>query len=628
MSSIFGFTYRAVDHSTLENAIGGLEYWNRIYGNTAKISQITNNSYIGCCIEHFSDQFHSGGPILTFQEMPAVVDALLYNRDELLTVLGMDPDSEMSDEDLLLRLINTKGFCALRQVNGDFAGAIFDQSKQEWILFRDHMGVRSLYYYMDNDKIVFSTDLRGIVSAPGVDKTVNGQFLYKFFVGINYLSQDQTDFQNIHCVLPGTITRIRLDRHRCRFRQKVYWQPRERKIRLGSDDEYIQRMRELITDAVHRRCNAVPGILGGELSGGLDSCTIDILMNRYGREAVYYSWCVSPEDHPLVEGDDERKVILDVCEQENITCRFRTAQDYISFQDELSEHMPPFINTLSSASGSRWMKSQGAKAVFSGHGGDEGVSHRATPFELLVNLELWSYFKIHWMYLKGKKLRLLRAIRSGYLEAKEKFPYNFHRLTKEEMYRPVFTKEFNEQIASECRIRPSPFRYAPYKYVRMGGSRFRLETCVFLGAYSGVRYLFPFIDYRVMDFAVSIPRRMHVNHETNRLIFRKAFQDIMPKSLQDVQYKDAPSQRNTDMFTPRNDAFHSNVDYLLRTLDVKIWEGIIDFDGLRFLHQTTISSEDTIKNYSTPLIKLGRCVLIQNTIKNAPRWRELDAENI
>lgn len=79
------------------------------------------------------------------------------------------------------------------------------------------------------------------------------------------------------------------------------------------------RLRELITDSVKRRLDVFPDIIGAELSGGLDSGVIDILINRLGREAVYYSWSFSPQDLPDVP-NDERQVIADICEQENIIC--------------------------------------------------------------------------------------------------------------------------------------------------------------------------------------------------------------------------------------------------------------------------------------------------------------------
>lgn len=628
MSGIFGFTYTAAKKDVLDSAVGGLEYWNRVFGDSDHGVSVFDGTGIGCHVEHFSEQFPYGGPILHFHESPSVVDALIYNRTELLSMLSMSLDSCISDEELLLRLIDERGFRALEYVNGDFAGAIFNAEKQEWILFRDHMGVRPLYYYIDHEKIVFSTDLRGVVSAPGVDRTVNSKYIFEYAQGVSYLSQTRTEYENIRCIHPGSITRLSIRKGKESVRQKLYWKVRRRKIRLGSDEEYIEQMRELVTDAVHRRCDAIPGLLGAELSGGLDSCTIDIILNRHKRDAVYFSWCFSPERLPLVEGDDERKIIMDVCNQENITCRFIEQGDNFHFAEQLAAHVPPFVNTPQLVSGSRWIREQGARVVFSGHGGDEGVSHRASPFELLCNLELFSYFKIHWMYLNGKKLRLLRTIWSGLQEAKLKIPQNFFRVPKEFLQTDVFNEEFTKRMLSECSLKLTPFCYAPHKYVRQGGSRYRLETCAFMGAYSGVRYLFPYIDYRVMDFAVSIPRRLHVNHEINRLIFRQAFADILPTSLRELRYKDLPSFRNTHHVTYRHTQVKNTLEHLLKKLDPDIWDGILDFDRMRAVCDKDDYTNDEIRSLCYQTSKLSKLLFIQDIQQNAPRWRELDAQNV
>lgn len=627
MSGIFGFTYRNADREKLEEASGGLEYWNRSYGKEAFACACDGFTGYGCCVEHFSDQFPYTGPLLDFHGKPAIVDALLYNRDELLPMVGLAQDAAISDEDLILKLIDGKGFDALKEVNGDFAGAIFDRQENSWTLFRDHMGVRPLYYYMDRNTFVFATDIRGIVAAPDVDSRFNETQLYLNVIRANTLTLTDTLFQHIHCVTPGSFARFWMTETEFRKTERIYWKPRQKKIRLSSDEAYRAELRRLVTDAVHRRCDAIPGILGAELSGGLDSCIIDIILNRYGREGLYYSWSVSPERRPLREGEDERKVILDVCEQENISCRFMHIEDEFDFKFMLTQYMPPFVNAPHLAFGSRWMKAHGANAVFSGYGGDEGVSHRCRPFELFYNGEIISYFKIYYQYLKGKRFRLLRAIRSGLIDARDRFRQIRGAWNDEDLRCPLLTREFNDRMAKDFQYVPLTFSYAPHRYVRHGGTRSRLDNAAFLGAYCGVRYLFPYVDHRVMDFALSIPRRLHVNHKTSRLIFRETFDDLMPQSLRDVFYKDMASTRSTNKTGYANASFHHNIDWLLETLDRDTWGYAIDFEGLERLHGSDIVEEKDIGIYTLLMHKLNNCAAIQNIQKNAKRWREFDAEN-
>ena len=607
--------------------MGGLSYWNRIYGREASASEQIGSSGLGCHMEHFAEAFPYGGPILDHKGCRAVVDALLYNRDELLPMAGLSPDSAASDEELLLLLIDRKGFEVLEQVNGDFAGAILDPETGEWTLFRDHLGVRPLYIYHDRDVFAFSTDIRGIVSVPGVDSSFNAMQFYKYITRLDILSQCNTDFEHIRCVHPGSWCRVHMTHSGFELSQKIYWEPRRKQIRLKDDEAYRREMRRLITDAVHRRCDAVPGLLGGELSGGLDSSIIDILVNRYGREAVYYSWSPDPERHPLQKGEDERKVVLDICEQEHISCKFLHREERVNTAYTLQQVMPPFTTTLQISYGSRWMKSRGARAVFTGHGGDEGVSHRPSRFELLYNGEVCAYFRFFWDDLKGKKLRGLRALRAGLLDAGEKRKYLHMQPPKEMLYPSVFRKEFCDDMIRQLDAKPLMFNIAPYIHVRKGALRPRLDNCAYQGAAAGMRYLFPYVDYRVLDFALSIPRRLYLKKNRNRLIFREAFDDLMPDSLRSVFYKDLASVRNEDPSQRANISFHNRIAFMLSELDEKKWDGVLDFDGLRSLNDTQITNKDEIGNLTLLLGKLEIAMLIQNVQQQAKRWREFDAEN-
>ena len=207
MSGIYGFTYRTSDDARCTDALSGLEYWNRVYGADASGMKILGSSGIGCHIEHFSEKFPASNPVLEYDGCPAVVDALLYNRNELVDMLHLAPDCRISDEELLLELIRIRGWDSLRDVNGDFAGAVFDSEKREWTLFRDHMGVRPLFYYMDNDLMAFSTDLRGLASLPNTDLSLNELQFYTSIRGSNPLTLTGTEFLRINCVSPASVMR-------------------------------------------------------------------------------------------------------------------------------------------------------------------------------------------------------------------------------------------------------------------------------------------------------------------------------------------------------------------------------------------------------------------------------------
>lgn len=626
MSGIFGFTYKT-DHPSLpEQTLGGLEYWNRIYGRETADAVLLGNSGIGCHTEHFSEDFPYGGPIIHSEDTAAVVDALLFNREELLCSLGDEAREELSDEEILLLLIRLQGFDALSRVNGDFAGAIYDRSTGAWTLFRDHLGVRPLYLYRDENIFAFSTDLRGLAAIPGADLSINEPLFYKNVLGFNALSLQETDYRNIRCALPGAVTRAVPEQQGFMLTESPYWVIGQNPVRLDSDEAYIRKMEELVTDSVNRRLDAIPGLIGAELSGGLDSSVIDILINRHGRKACYFSWSISPEELPIREAGDERQVISDICAQEGISCHFLSKREQTDYADMLRDGAPPFVDTPQLGYGSAWMNRQGARVVFTGHAGDEGVSHRGNRYELFYNREYSAYFSLYREDLQGKPFRFLRSIRSGLVNARQNRRKLLEQIPESAYDAPALTKEFCSRMRSEFEDQQMYFFLDPKRYVRQGGTRPRLDNAAYQGANAGMRYLFPYVDYRVIDYAVSIPRRLYVSHNNSRVIFREAFRKIMPKSLYDVNYKDLASIRDLPRQPQQNQRLRNSILYLAENLDRDFWGGILDLDAIAAMEPSGEHRSKEASAFKLLLHTLNRALFIQNMVKVAREWEEHDHE--
>ena len=626
MSGIFGYTHKTDDQRIHEDTLGGLEYWNRNYGREAYASKRTRFSGLGCHVEHFSDAFPYGGPVLEQDGCPAVVDALLYNRDELTAALGLETDSAISDEELLLKLIREKGYDALVMVNGDFAGGILDPETGSWTIFRDHMGVRPLYCYLDDVCAAFSTDMRGLAAIPGADLSIDEMDFYVNIIAHNTLALQRTEFQRIIALKPGAVTRIRPADGGFVLEEQTYWTPGSKKIRLPSDDAYRQEMRCLITDSVNRRCDAIPGILGAELSGGLDSSVIDILIARHGRDARFFSWSWDFSLIPRNEVEDERSVIEEICRRENIECHFLLDSDVIPLAQFGERVIPPYVNTLPLSYASAWLRKQGARVVFTGHGGDEGVSHRGRRYELFHSREYATYFKYFFQDFRGRKLRLVRTVRTGLIEAwcrKKDIRDYMDPKPDHSLLQP----DFVQRITTRFQPQEYTFQYDPRLFVRQGGSRNRMDNTAYHGAIHGVRYLFPYVDHRVMDFALGIPRRLFIGRENNRMIFREAFRDLMPTTLFNRVLKRAASTMNIQEKGLEQEAVDTFVADFLAQLNRAEWEEYLDFDKVEARLLTYNGKGGGIGTVRSLIYYLQRCIAMQNVRENSKKWREFDEQD-
>jgi asparagine synthase (glutamine-hydrolysing) len=107
-----------------------------------------------------------------------------------------------SDTEVVINSYKEWGEDCLHKLNGMWDFALWD--KQEKVLFcsRDRYGIKPLYYYADNDKLIFGSEIKQILSC-GVDKSVNDEIIYDYLVFHFIDHSEQTFFKHIHKLQAG-----------------------------------------------------------------------------------------------------------------------------------------------------------------------------------------------------------------------------------------------------------------------------------------------------------------------------------------------------------------------------------------------------------------------------------------
>ena len=640
MSSVFGILNKK-DKCELSHELEVMRRWNRFYGKDGEETKAFDNFIMGSCYLHVVCDSRLTHSVLHYGSQYAVIDAILYNRAELTekynAVAAEKMAADIPDEELLLRYVSVFGIKALAGVNGDFAGCIYDESTEEWTLFRDHMGVRPLFYYQEDSTLAFSTDMRGLLALDFVAGRPREEWIYKTICGYSDLSLENTEYEDIYCVKPGSYMTVTRKEHELHMEKTVYWEAGGKKIRMTGEEAYIGKMRELIMDAVKRRLERTGGTVGAELSGGLDSGVIDILINRMGRRGAYYSWSSSPEDVAYAD-KDERLTIKAICDQEGIKCNFSpvnhnlnenfimsrimTREGFDIDQDEpqlLRFALPPSVPELKFSETCDCALRNDARVVFSGHGGDEGASHRSNPYEMYYHHEYYHYLRYMWSQTHGKNRRITQTIklcRNNLKHARQGFDAPF----KNPFGAPdLLNKDFADK-GKKYLLEKLYFAYNPAAYIRQGGSRPRLETIALNSGICGILYMFPYMDYRVVDYAVSIPRHMFLKNKENRYIFREAFKDIMPKILYRQTIKEDTSHRNEKKATVEPEEYTEEKKYLLNALNKDYWKAYLDFTVLEKWQTNGQPSGDEMRQDDNIYFCVYYMLMAQKTVEKAKKW--------
>jgi asparagine synthase (glutamine-hydrolysing) len=196
-----------------------------------------------------------------------VYNGEIYNFQSLRTELEKDGliFKGTSDTEVLIALYEKYGAECLELLNGMFAMAIWDKRDQVLFLARDRLGKKPLYFYQKDERFLFASEIKSILCAPAIDRSVRSDAIQDFFF-YQYVPDPKTIFKFIHKLRPGHWMRIERDG----TTQKQYWDVSFAKTHAGTREQIEEELVELLDDSVRARMiSDVP--LGAFLSGGVDS---------------------------------------------------------------------------------------------------------------------------------------------------------------------------------------------------------------------------------------------------------------------------------------------------------------------------------------------------------------------
>lgn len=188
-----------------------------------------------------------------------------------------------SDTEVLLNSYIEYGIDCIHKLIGMFAFAIEDKVNDVTYIVRDRLGVKPLYYYANDETIIFSSEVKSIVSLGNIRKELNLNAVSSYF-SFRYPILNDTFFEGVSSLAPAHYLKI----DPSGLEQVEYWRLSD-KVQEQSVDKgeefYIAKLREILESAVkYRMISDVP--IGAFLSGGVDSSVITALMSMASKDPV------------------------------------------------------------------------------------------------------------------------------------------------------------------------------------------------------------------------------------------------------------------------------------------------------------------------------------------------------
>jgi asparagine synthase (glutamine-hydrolysing) len=185
-----------------------------------------------------------------------------------------------SDTETIVHAYEEFGLDCVVRLRGMFAFALWDEPHRRLVLARDRAGKKPLYYYADGERLIFASEMKGLLQDAGLKRRVSPEALTDYFT-FGVIPSPGTIFQDIHQLPPAHM----LIWERGRTRVQEYWDVVFQPTGPTRPEAALEEFAALFDEAVRIRMVAdVP--LGAFLSGGIDSSAVVASMARQSDRPV------------------------------------------------------------------------------------------------------------------------------------------------------------------------------------------------------------------------------------------------------------------------------------------------------------------------------------------------------
>jgi len=476
-----------------------------------------------------------------------VFNGEIYNFKELREPLEKEGITfrTHSDTEVLLELYKKEKEKCIEKFVGFFAFAILDKRDGSVFIARDRFGIKPLYVYQDEQKILFGSELKSIM-AFDIKKDINFTSLYQY-LQFNYIPGNQCIFKNAYQLQQGHYALVENNEIKI---SKYYEIPfTEGKYSNISYPEAQKKLIELLDKSVERRMIAdVP--LGAFLSGGTDSSIVTALASKKTEKLNTFS--IGYQDEPLF---DETAYAQEVAKKFNTnhTVFKLTNKDLYNVLEEVLEYTDePFADSsalavyiLSRETRKKVtvaLSGDGADELFSGynkHKAEYIMRHPSAAGSIINNLGfLWKNLPQSRNSSIGNKIRQFDKFSSAAkLSSSERY-WSWAGLMNEESAKEFLKVSFEQSLyqAEKGKLLQGFSKNGDFNEVLLADMNMVLPGDMLtkvdrMSMANSLEVRVPFLDHELVNFVFSLPEEYKICSTHRKRILQDTFKDILPERL-------------------------------------------------------------------------------------------------
>ncbi len=446
-----------------------------------------------------------------------------------------------SDTEVILAAYQQWGVDCLQHFNGMWAFAMWDVRHRRLFCARDRFGIKPFAYFYDGKRFIFGSEIKQILINP-VDRTLNMPMVYRSLKLNSFLCYgDETYFENVRILPHGHFIIIENGQMR---RQKYYdLDPATFETSTLTFAEATEQYRTLFTDAVRLRMRSDVEV-GSALSGGLDSsaivCTaVKNTARPFQTFTAYYT------EEPRY---DERRYVEMVACQANITAHFvsPTPEEMLADFERMTWHNDfPVVGSsfISQYFVMRSARQNRVTVLLDGQGSDEitaGYNHAFYRYyaDLLSQVKLKRLANELPIYLKNQEghraSKILKILLALFFRESMLYQQETKRALPDVLSSAFRESEILHNIVDLPTSRLSNFLYN----LMMSTS---IQTLLHFEDRNSMAFSIesrvPFLDYRLVEFAFSLPAAYKIRQNLGKYIHREALRTVVPTAIMERRDK-------------------------------------------------------------------------------------------
>lgn len=445
-----------------------------------------------------------------------------------------------TDTEVLLTLYATQGPSCVNRFNGMFAFAIWDAVTQSLFLARDRMGIKPLYYAETPNGLVFASEAKALFASGQVMAEVDIPII-DTYMSFGYVPGDTTLFRHVRKLLPGWSMTVSPKGKEV----NQYWDLSYHPNTHRSAQETADELRALLLDAVriHLRSDVPAGVF---LSGGLDSSTMVALLAEAGVEGMK-TFSVAYKEGSAFDETAYAQIVADCFHTEHRTLYVNPDQ-FLEFIPGYVWHMDEPVTEAAALSLyfiSKVLKTHVTVAL-SGEGADE----------LFAGYDIYRYMQ--WIEHFRKipefvRTQIVESVLGAFGNQKVMKYLRLARQPLHERYRGVslpdmaykkslYSDEFRAMLVHDSCSNPLREFYRkteacdPLTQMLYSDCKSWLVDDLLIKAdkmtmANSVELRVPFLDYRVVEYAGTIPSNLKIHGRHMKWILKQAMANRLPKEI-------------------------------------------------------------------------------------------------